>query len=144
MKHRAISVWRLGLVLPFLALASTAQADSILDQSNLSSDFGGINPMIEWQQQVTDGIDGVLAGVELYSFPNCGAPGDCPDTVTVSIGLGTGFFSGSFAFTTTAAVVSGGTFVDTSSADIYLTQGETFVIDVSNGQPPPPPVGMGP
>jgi hypothetical protein len=80
-----------------------------------------------------------------FSRPLCGVPGDCPDTATISIGLGAGFFTGSFAFTTTATIVSGGTFIDTSSADINLTPGETFVIDIADGQPASePPTGPPP
>jgi hypothetical protein len=91
--------------------------------------LGSLNDTIaEWQQQVTDGIGGILAGIELYC-----APGTTIDTATVSIGLGAVPYLGAFVFTTTATFGQAGAFIDTSSADITLTPGEVFVIDVSSG-----------
>jgi hypothetical protein len=115
-------------ILPMLVIAvAAARADIIVDQNNSAGvGSGSLNDSFEWQQQVTDGIGGVLAGVELFTL-------DGTDTVTVSIGLGSGFYMGPFAFTTTAAIGSDGTFIDTSAAGIDLTPGESFVIDVSDG-----------
>jgi hypothetical protein len=120
----------LSFSLPFLALAGVAQAAMVLDQSNVGnpSTYGGLNDTFEWQQQVTDGIGGELAGVELFAQPAAGT-----DTVTVSIGLGPGFYTGPFAFTTIATITPSGTFINTSAADIVLTPGEEFVIDFSGG-----------
>jgi hypothetical protein len=82
---------------------------------------------------VTDGIGGVLAGVELFNEAGS------TDSLTVSIGLGSGFFTGPFAFTTNAAIAGyGSTYIVTSAADIDLTPGETFVIDVLGVQPDKP------
>lgn len=124
------SIWRWTLILPLLALAGTAQA-SVVDQQNLNTG-GGLNTGLEWQQQVTDGIGGVLAGVVLYGTSYIYDTGN-DIGATVSIGLGSGWYTGSFAFTTTATLTPGGTFIDTSAANIVLTPGEAFVIDVSGG-----------
>src|SRR5580698_2807733 len=110
------------LILPLLMLSGAARADMIVDQNNtLDVGSGSVNDSFEWQQQVTDGIGGVLAGIELYTQ-------DGNDSVVVSIGLGSGFYSGPFAFTIDTVIGSSGTFIDTSSANISLTPGEAFVI----------------
>jgi hypothetical protein len=122
---RRSSTIRLALLLTFLAVVVSAQAGTVLDQNNPPGNLG-LNDSLEWQQQVTDGIGGVLAGITLYTQSGS-------DTDIVKIGVGPGFFFGTFAFTTTATIVPGGTFIDTSAADIHLTPGEFFVIDVSGG-----------
>jgi hypothetical protein len=129
------SLRQLSLVVPFLVAAAQA-GTIILDQSNVSnpSNYGGLNDALDWQQQVTAGSGGVLAGVELFRPPFGGSS----DTLTVSIGLGTtgqgsAFFAGPFAFTKNTTVTQSGTFIDTSAANILLTSGEQFVIDVTGG-----------
>ncbi|MGA3319140.1 MAG: PEP-CTERM sorting domain-containing protein [Candidatus Korobacteraceae bacterium] len=122
---RRSSTIRLALLFTFLAVVVSAQAGTVLDQNNPPGDLG-LNDSLEWQQQVTDGIGGELAGITLYTQSGS-------DTDTVKIGVGPAFFFGTFAFTTTATIVPGGTFIDTSAADIHLTPGELFVIDVSGG-----------
>jgi hypothetical protein len=122
-----------SLILPFLALAGSAQAGQ-LDQSNLQT-FTGLATWVEFQQQVTAGIGGLLVGVELYT--TLSPPGQNPGVAeldTVSIGVGPGFFAGAFSFITQAWIEPGGTYIDTSAAGIYLTPGELFVIDVTDPQ----------
>jgi hypothetical protein len=122
-----------SLILPFLALAGSAQAGQ-LDQSNLQT-FTGLATFVEFQQQVTAGIGGLLVGVELYT--TLSPPNEDPAVAeldTVSIGVGPGFFAGAFSFTTQAWIEPGGTYIDTSAAGIYLTPGERFVIDVTDPQ----------
>ena len=110
-------------VLVMLAGLVSAQA-STLDQNNPPNNVG-LNDSLEWQQQVTAGIGGQLAGITLYT--NAG-----PDTDLVQIAIGSGFYSGPYTFSQTVTI-NGATFIDTSSAGILLTPGETFVIDVSEG-----------
>jgi hypothetical protein len=115
------------LTLGFLALAGTAHATLILDQNNtLNEGNTKLNDSFEWQQQVTDGVSGLLSGIELYTVSGS-------DSVVVSIGVGPAFDPGPFAFSTTVTIGSSGTFIDTSGANIMLTTGEEFVIDVANG-----------
>jgi hypothetical protein len=136
----------LRIALLFLVLVGAGKAGTVLDQINLPNpNGGGLGDVPEWQQQVTDGMGGVLAGVEIFSEQDCAQyyTFDCPytdvDTVRVSIGLGPAPFNvngpsaGTFAFSTTVTTSSSGTFVDTSAAGIDLTPGEKFVIDVSGG-----------
>ena len=122
-----------SFILLFLALAGSAQAGQ-LDQSNLQT-FTGLATFVEFQQQVTAGIGGLLVGVELYTTlsPPDQDPG-VAELDTVSIGVGPGFFAGVFSFTTQAVIEPGGTYIDTSAAGIYLTPGERFVIDVTDPQ----------
>ncbi|MGA7414800.1 MAG: PEP-CTERM sorting domain-containing protein [Bryobacteraceae bacterium] len=109
----------------------------MIDQTNIVTDMSLDN--LEFQQQVTAGAAGGLAGVELFSSGYCCDPfcsNPCGPKVTVKIGLGPAFFTGSYAFTTTVALpLFVGTFIDTSAAGINLTPGEKFVIDVSAGTP---------
>jgi hypothetical protein len=104
---------------------------AVIDQNNVGFLNGVVNDTSEWQQQVTDGIGGQLSGVELYTAS------DVNDTFTVKIGIGSGFYTGPYAYTGTATVTHAGTIVDTSAAGIYLTPGEHFVIDISGGSPGP-------
>ncbi len=115
----------LALLVAFLAFAVSAQANTILDQNNPPLNVG-LNDSLEWQQQVQVGIGGTLAGVTLYTWSGT-------DTDTVKIGVGQGYFNGQYSFTTTAGITPGGTFIDTSSANIALNPGDYFVIDVSGG-----------
>jgi PEP-CTERM motif len=112
-------------LLAFLAFAVGAQADVILDQNNPPLNVG-LNDGLEWQQQVTVGIGGSLAGITLYT--NSGS-----DTDLVRIGVGSAPFTGSFSFSSTVSITSAGTFIDTSSAGINLNPGDFFTIDVSGG-----------
>jgi len=116
---------RLALVLAFLTFVVSAQANIILDQNNPPNNVG-LNDSLEWQQQITVGITGQLAGITLYT--NSGS-----DTDLVRIGVGSAPFTGAYSFSTTATITSAGTFIDTSSANINLTQGQFFTIDVSGG-----------
>ena len=72
-----------------LLLAGAAAAQT-LDQSNLPSGDIEFNGQLYWQQQVTAGYGGLLAGIELFS-PNNSEFG-------VSIGLGAGYLTGTSAF----------------------------------------------
>ena len=116
---------RLALLLSFLVLVVSAQANVILDQNNPPNNVG-LNDGLEWQQQITVGIGGSLAGITLYT--NSGS-----DTDLVRIGVGGAPFQGNFSFSTTTAITSSGTFIDTSSAGIHLNPGDFFTIDVSGG-----------
>jgi len=109
----------------FFAFAVSAHANSILDQNNPPNNVG-LNDGLEWQQQITVGLAGALSGITLYT--NFGT-----DTDLVRIGVGPAPFTGQWAFQTTVGIGSSGTFIDTSSANILLNQGEFFTIDVSGG-----------
>jgi hypothetical protein len=109
----------------FLALAVPAHANSILDQDNPPNNVG-LNDSLEWQQQVTVGLGGILSGITLYTQTGT-------DMDTVKIGVGPGFFTGQYSFETTVAITSTGTFIDTSAANIVLNPGDFFVIDISGG-----------
>lgn len=123
MRRRKSAVWL--IVLMFVAFVVSAHANSILDQDNPPNNVG-LNDQLEWQQQVTVGIGGILSGITLYTQSGI-------DTDTVRIGVGSAPFTGQWAFETTVGIGAGGTFIDTSSANIALNPGEFFVIDVSGG-----------
>jgi len=116
---------RLALLLAFLAFVVSAQANTVLDQNNPPLNVG-LNDGLEWQQQLTVGIAGQLAGITLYT--NSGS-----DTDLVRIGVGPAPFTGGYSFSTNATITSAGTFIDTSGANINLNVGDFFTIDVSGG-----------
>lgn len=113
-------------VLMLLGFVVSAQANSILDQNNPPSGNLGLNDGLEWQQQVTVGLAGTLSGITLYTINGT-------DNDLVRIGVGSAPFTGNWAFQTNVGINSGGTFIDTSSANITLNQGDFFTIDVSGG-----------
>ena len=110
------------------AVFTTVTADAgVLDQNNpINPLYTSLTNNFEYQQQVTAGIGGTLAGIELYSV----ASPATSDVVSILVG-GSTLFSGT---ETLAASGSSpfytGTFIDTSSAGITLTSGESFIIDV--------------
>ena len=123
MLRRKSAVWL--TLLMFFALVVSAHANSILDQDNPPNNLG-LNDQLEWQQQVTTGLGGILSGITLYTQAGV-------DTDLVRIGVGSAPFTGNWAFEATVDINSAGTFIDTSSANIALNPGEFFVIDVSGG-----------
>jgi len=110
------------------ATYGTAQA-SVIDQVNLPAHNALLNDaFVVQQQQVTAGISGTLAGIDLfYDFLGNGS-----DSVSVGLGaLGPTGFSGSFAFSATVSPTAvGANFIDTSAANINLNAGDKFVIQV--------------
>jgi PEP-CTERM motif len=112
-------------LLMFLGFVVSAQANSILDQNNPPLNVG-LNDGLEWQQQITVGLGGILSGITLYTQSGT-------DTDLVRIGVGSAPFTGAWAFQTTVGINAGGTFIDTSSANIALNPNDFFTIDVSGG-----------
>ncbi len=71
------------------ALVTVADATTVIDQENLPSVNWGLNDSFEWQQEVTAGFSGQLAGVELFGT----SPSDL-----VRIALGAAFSGVPFVF----------------------------------------------
>jgi hypothetical protein len=120
-------------VAALVAAAGLGYADT-LDQNNAFGDADASGGTFEFQQQVTAGLSGQLVGITLYDIQG--------ETALVRIGIGDAF-TDSFVFSQTVTLNGGSsgsnpgsTFIDTSSADIMLTAGETFVIDESDGSLP--------
>jgi hypothetical protein len=106
---------------------------STLDQSNLVVTGTGGNGSAEWQQQVTAGASGLLAGITLYDLET--------DTLTLSIGIGDAYTT-SFVFSENVTLNASptasfndptGNYINLLPADILLTTGEAFVIDLNDG-----------
>jgi hypothetical protein len=122
-----------AISLPLLT-AGLVRASTVLDVINPPSTSAGLNDFLEYQQQVTDGIGGTLAGITLYTLDPT-----VTDADTVRIAViptpPTGppvFYTGAYTFNEAVTLNSTtGTFIDTSAANIVLTKGEEFVIDVS-------------
>ncbi|MFZ5720921.1 MAG: PEPxxWA-CTERM sorting domain-containing protein [Pseudomonadota bacterium] len=104
-----------------LGLAGSAQAGVVLDQANLDMSVGLNGLDIQWQQEVTAGLSGRLAGVTLWGV----------GTARVRIAEGDAFHEGPFQFDQVIALGPGGTYVDLLPASIRLTAGDSFVIDLT-------------
>jgi hypothetical protein len=114
-------------------LAGHAQAAPVLDQDNASPQ-GNANSGIEWRQEVTAGMSGWLAGLELYAL--------FAQTLTVRIGLGDAFSTGPLLFSETVALGGASigdagfnptaTYLDLSAFDILLTAGDKFFFSLSD------------
>jgi hypothetical protein len=112
-----------ALVAAVFVYSGVARAAPVLDQQ--AAPFGGsLYEGFEWQQEVTAGVTGQLAGLTLYGAGT---------NVTVRVNPGSGFHSGPYAFSQAVQLASGGTYIDTSSANIQLTAGQQFVIDLFGG-----------
>lgn len=109
--------------LAVVLVSGVAHAAPILDQQALP--FGGsFYEGLEWQQSVTAAVAGRLSGITLYGAGT---------HVTVRVNAGDGFYSGPYAFNQSVQLAAGGTFIDTSAANIQLAAGQRFVIDLVNG-----------
>lgn len=108
-----------------IAFGAAAQAsEGVLDQTNPGGSAGLNGIGHQWQQEVTAGVRGRLAGVMLY--------GD--GAVRVRIAEGEAYHTGPFAFDGLfefAPQSLDGLFIDTRAANIILSAGDTFVIDLS-------------
>src|ERR1041384_1642869 len=93
-------------VLMLLGFVVSAHPNSILDQDTPPNNLG-LNDQLEWQQQVTAGLGGILSGITLWTQSGI-------DTDLVRIGVGSAPLTGNWAFQTTVGIGSGGTFIDTS------------------------------
>jgi hypothetical protein len=104
-------------------VTSSANAASVLDQ-NSAPGGGAFNESLDWQQQVTAGITGKLVGITLY--------GD-GTALNVGVSAGDAFQAGPYAFSSGETLSASGTFIDVSAANIFLTAGDHFIIDMSGG-----------
>ncbi|MDB5440454.1 MAG: sorting protein [Caulobacteraceae bacterium] len=105
------------------ATGMSAAAAVVVDQSNLGAQDVGLNGVdYGWQQQVTAGLSGRLAGVTLFGIGGA----------RVRIGLGDAVTAGPFAFSDLVTLAVGGTFIDTTAANLILAAGDRFVIDLTD------------
>lgn len=112
-------------VLALAAGSAALAADGVLDQANLGMDVGLNGVGYQWQQQITAGLGGRLAGISLWGV----------DTARVRIAEGDAFSTGPFVFSQTVDFGppgAGKLFIDTRAANIILSAGDTFVIDLSD------------
>jgi len=106
-----------------LAMGPAAEAEVLLDQSNLDMTVG-LNGALHWQQQITSGLAGQLAGISLWGV----------GSARVSVAEGDAYSSGPFAYSEVVAFETPGkTYIDLSAANIFLSLGEAFVIDLTEG-----------
>lgn len=100
-----------------------AHAAPMLDQSSgappsLDGNMCGSFPGCVWEQQVTPGLTGTLAGIQLYGVGN----------TNVRIGLGPSPWTGSWSPPLSGP--ANGTYIDLSSLGISVTSGTPFAFQV--------------
>jgi hypothetical protein len=103
--------------------AGQASAVPVVDQQNTQNMYiGYCTGQCEWQQTITAGRTGRLTGVSLVGA----GYGD------VRIGFNSGFNTGPWA--ADAQNVNIGNLIDLSAYNLFVTAGQSFVIDVSDLQ----------
>jgi hypothetical protein len=113
----------LSVVAVAVVTAGHAFATPVLDQSNTAINAGFCASSCNWQQTITAGMTGKLTGVALYGN----------GTATVRIGQAAGFNAGNWAGTVVGATVNQNNIIDLSSFNIFVTAGQSFVVDYLNG-----------
>jgi hypothetical protein len=122
---------RTGAIVPafFLTCSLIAAVDQ---QQTLTDVFIGVSPIsgpgLHWQQGVTAGVTGQLTGIELFlDGPNLGA-------VNFGINLGAPWQTDADLIVVTTPVNSlGWNFYDLSTANINLSAGQQFTINIREG-----------
>lgn len=120
------------LVFTFLFLLAPIQVNAsiILDQQNPLLDdpyfasFCGVSSCAEWQQGVTVGVEGILAGLDIFTAGLA--------TGTLSIWNDTPWQSEVPVYSA-SYIASGITYIDLLPANIYLSVGDTFTFGLSGG-----------
>ncbi|HEX5263099.1 MAG TPA: PEPxxWA-CTERM sorting domain-containing protein [Phenylobacterium sp.] len=136
-KGRVLAAMGLVTTLGFGAGAQAGQLPPALDQSVPRQGvlFAGPGSDI-LEQEVTAGKTGLLTGITLYGN-NFVVNGQVIDgdgsTDVVQIAMGGPRQNPIPVFSATVELTVLGTFIDTSAADIQLTAGESFLIDVTGG-----------
>lgn len=121
-----------AILVLFLAFASPTGAQVILDQEQQTAREVGFNAQasnVEFQQEVVAGVDGTLAGVELFFGFN---PSHELLTFVTYVNLGAPWQSDAHDFETVVETTASLAFifVDVSSAAIQLQVGDRFVIGI--------------
>jgi hypothetical protein len=111
----------LSVVAFAILTAGHAFATPVLDQSNPATNASYCN--CNWQQTITAGMTGKLTGVALYGN----------GSTTVRIGLAPGYNANNWAGTVVGATVNQDNIIDLSSFNIFVTAGQSFVVDYFNG-----------
>ena len=113
-----------------LSLLTFSAGASVVDQTSApgNSTFNVNNGALVWQQQVVTGLAGVLSSIDLFTTGTDGAP---LQAFRVSINKGFGWQSDADDFSTVVTPVEGVTSIDVSSAALFLSVGDAFMIGVA-------------
>jgi hypothetical protein len=118
----------LSICIVCVLLGSQAFASPVIDQV---SPFGGASfgapSWQNWQQTVTVGISGTLVGVDLWDTDRPGA------TFYLNSGPAWQSDANNYSSVVTFSILNGWNYIDVSSAGLYFTTGEQFVIGFSGG-----------
>lgn len=109
------------MIAAILLCQGQAAATPVLDGNVAPGATSYCTDGCEWQQEITAGITGKLTAIKLFG----NTTGD------LRIANGHGFVTGSWEAAIHGAAIDG-SLIDLSAYDIYVTAGQTFVIDLSN------------
>ncbi len=117
-------------VLALSTLPAVVHAASVLDQNNpvlpLYTSLSNSSNVV-YEQSVTAGLTGQLSGIELYTV----ASPAVSDVVSIRVGSSTVYSSTVSLAASNGSPFVTGTFIDVSAANIALSAGQTFYIDVA-------------
>jgi hypothetical protein len=122
-----MSCVRLLLALSVALYAGLSHASIILDQHNdtvLDSSINGGSSAYAWQQGVTAGVTGQLAGFEIFVR-------EAPGETRLSVNLGAPWQSDASDWESLVPLVMGWNSFDLTSASIFLTAGDQFALGVN-------------
>lgn len=113
----------LSVAVVMAASASQAFAVPVVDQQNTQTiNASFCTGACAWQQTITAGMSGQLTGVSLVGS---GAG-------NLRIGFDSGFNNGPWEAEVFGATITGNAVIDLSSYGIFVTAGQSFVIDIAN------------
>jgi len=101
-----------------------------LDQQNtiIDSQLNGGSSAYTWEQGITAGLTGLLTAIDVFAFidASLGAPGQ----TQVFVNLGTPWQSDANNWSTITTLKAGWNSFDLTSAHIFITAGQQFVIGI--------------
>jgi hypothetical protein len=114
----------LSICIVCVLLGSQAFASPVIDQVSPfgSGSFGAPSDWMNWQQTVTVGISGTLVGVDLWDNNLQGA------TFYLNSGPAWQSDANNYSSVVTFSFLNDWNYIDVSSAGLYFTTGEKFVI----------------
>ncbi|MEW5895637.1 MAG: PEP-CTERM sorting domain-containing protein [Candidatus Omnitrophota bacterium] len=118
----------------FLLNTSIASALPVLDQVNNLYNNASFEAGITeaWQQEVKVGLDGYLSGIDLYWHTSAGSVNNNVIDFFINTGLAWQSDTANFSSTISFTNANNWNYIDVSSAGLYFSQGDQFVIGAKN------------
>jgi len=127
MKFKLLNTTLPGLILFVSSLLNVANAGLIVDQvndQNFTVSYNGTASILNWQQEVTSGIDGTLSSIDLY-FHQAGS-------IKFYVNLGNAWQNDTHDyFKESLSVKAGWNNIDISTSAMAVSLGDIFVFGLS-------------